>query len=153
MTALVCPAQLVADVGNTGNSTTIDRVITGTARATLISVTASLSTAHTHTCIVTTSAGTFFGGGANGRYVFDLTRTTAAGTLFTAADTARTVDFVDQSGVNDPNNKPVATNRTYFGLSGSHTFRFTARKTNSSAPNLTVTESTISVNCQLSGGI
>jgi hypothetical protein len=152
---LFSPAQLAADVGNKGNSTTTDDLITGTARDSLVSVTALLNTTHTHTCIVTASAGTFFGGGpvgVGGRYIFDLTRT-AAGTLFTAAATARTVDFVDQPLENDPNNRPVATNFTYSNLTGTQTFTFNARKATTGSPTLTVTESAISVNCQLSGGI
>jgi len=158
MTALVLsPAQVAADAGNKGNFTTADVTIGGFGRTTLVSVTAFLNTDHTHTCIVTASAGTRFDGGGNGRYVFDLTRVNAANQLFTnlSAPTARRMDFVDQAGVNDPNRQPVATNLTFSGLSGPQTFRFTGRKDASTpaAPNITVTESSISVNCQISGGI
>jgi hypothetical protein len=151
-TALVLsPAQLHADVGVTGNSTTTDDFITGTLRDALVTVVANLSTAHTHTCVVVASAGTFFGNnpsGVGGRYIFDLTRNG-----FSAPASARTVDFVDQVGENDPNNRPVATNFTYFNLTGTQTFTFNARKATSGSPALNVTESAISVTCQLSGGI
>ena len=146
-------AQAIAprDVGIDGSSTTTDDLITGTSRDALVSTTATLDVGHSHNCVVTASAGTFFGGGAagvGGRYIFDLTRNGVA-----AAASARSVDFVDTIGVNDPNNRPVATNLTFTGLSGTHTFTFNARKATSGAPTLTVTESAISVSCQLSGAI
>jgi hypothetical protein len=157
MALIVSPALVQSqetapeNVGTDGSSTTIDDLITTTTRDALVSTIASLSADHTHTCIVIASAGTFFGGGtpgAGGRYIFDLTRNGLA-----AAASARTVDFVDQLGEDDPNNRPVATNLTFFGLSGNQTFTFNARKTAAGAPSLTVTESAISVSCQLSGGI
>jgi hypothetical protein len=132
-------------------STTVDDLITTTTRDALVSTTANLAAAHTHTCIVTASAGTLFGGGTpgvGGRYIFDLTRNGVS-----AGASARSVDFVDQLNENDPNNHPVATNLTYFNLSGTQTFTFNARKTTSGAPTLNVTESAISVSCHLSGGI
>jgi hypothetical protein len=144
-------SQTPANVGIDGSSATVDDFITTTTRDVLVSTTANLSTAHTHTCIVTASAGTeFIGGpvGVGGRYIFDLTRNGVS-----AAASVRRVDFVDQIMENDPNNHPVATNLTYFGLSGTQTFAFNARKTTSGAPTLNVTESAISVSCQLSGGI
>jgi hypothetical protein len=139
------------DVGSDGSSTTVDDNITTTARDLLVSTTATLDVGHTHNCVVTASAGTFFGGGdpgTGGRYIFDLTRNGVS-----APASARTVDFVDTIGVNDPNNKPVATNLTFLGLSGTHTFSFYARKSTSGSATLTVTESAISVVCQLSGAI
>jgi hypothetical protein len=117
----------------------------------LVITTATLDAGHTHNCVVTASAGTFFGGGTpgvGGRYIFDLTRNGVA-----AAASARTVDFVDEIGVNDPNNRPVATNLTFTGLSGTQTFSFNARKATVGSPTLTVTESAISVTCNLSGAI
>ena len=70
-------AQTPENVGVDGGSTTVDDLITSTSRDPLVSTTASLSTAHTHTCVVTASAGTLWGGGpvgVGGRYIFDLTR-------------------------------------------------------------------------------
>ena len=136
------------DAGSDGSSTTVDDQITTTVRDLLVSTTATLDVGHTHNCVVTASAGTFYGGGAPGRYIFDLTRNGLS-----APASARTVDFVDAIGVNDPNNIPVATNLTFLGLSGTHTFSFYARKSTSGSPTLTVTESAISVVCQISGAI
>ena len=106
----------IQNIGGDGSSAVVDDLITTTTRDALVSTTAALAAAHTHTCIVTASAGTLFGGGTpgvGGRYIFDLTRNGVA-----AAASARAVDFVDQLNENDPNNHPVATNLTFFNLSG-----------------------------------
>ena len=151
-------AQIPMDVGIDGSSTTVDDRIETTTRDPLVSTEVILDAGHMHNCIVTASAGTTWPAPGEpplvgGRYIFDLTRTPLGGVAVAATASARRVDFVDNAGDGDPNTRPVATNLTFFNLSGTHTFTFNARKEAAAAPDLIVTESAISVSCQLSGAI
>jgi len=136
-------AQEPAHIGNGGASTTAANTITGTAPDVLVQKTVNLGFNHTHTCNVAASADTRFGG--DGTYVFGLSVDSPGST---AGASNRLIEYTDNSGVNDPGVKPVATVLAFpDNLVGTHTFYFSARKASAAAANMIVTASSMIVTC------
>jgi hypothetical protein len=129
-------------VGGDGSSTTVDDLISSTTPDELLAQIVVLPAATPHSCHVIASAGAKRLGGtaADGAYLFGL----RDGGLSTDLPTP-----VSQRAIMFPSAlfMAVSTNQTFTNLTGTHTFRFSARKQFSSDLNMTVTESSMSVIC------
>jgi hypothetical protein len=132
-----------ADIGADGSSTTFDDLIDGSSPDSLVSVgTAELSANHPHLCVVTASAEASHTSGT-GVYVFGLSLD-AEGTTRTGSD--RRIEMFDNGGINDDSFEEVSTTFAFAGVSGNHTFTFSARR-ESGTGTITVTASSITVVC------
>jgi hypothetical protein len=132
-----------ADNGADGSSATIDDLINGTSPDSLVSVsTTGLSAAHPHICVVTASAEAQWEEG-DGTYIFGLSMD-AEGTTRTGSD--RRIEMFDNAGSNDDSFEEVSTTFAFTGVSGNHTFTFSARR-ESGTGTITVTASSITVVC------
>jgi hypothetical protein len=132
-----------ADIGADGNSTTVDDLIDGTSPDSLVSVgTADLSADHNHVCVVTASAEAAHTSGT-GVFIFGLSMD-AEGT--TRSGSNRRIEMFDNGGINDDSFEEVSTTLAFTGVSGNHTFTFSARR-ESGTGTITVTASSITVVC------
>jgi hypothetical protein len=142
----------------TGQSSNADVTLTSNNNWTVIrSVTVTIAATDTasHSCVATASADVAAPGpqGAENQYRFALSRNDSNPLTNTGSE--RRLELVDNSGVNDPNFKPVATNQHFTGLTrtngtngtGSHTFYFLGRKIDAADTNATVETAGISVAC------
>ncbi|CAN5340276.1 hypothetical protein BH20ACT24_BH20ACT24_10360 [soil metagenome] len=128
--------------GGDGSSTTTDDIIESTLADELVTVqTTGLSTAHSHICLVTASAEATFV--ADGTYIFGLSLDGAA----TSAASNRRIEMFNNPDVNDDSFEEVSTTFAFSGLSGDHTFTFSARKSSAWDGNLNVSASAMTVVC------
>jgi hypothetical protein len=109
-----------------------------------------------HDCVATASTDlTLLNGDVDeeSQYLFVLTRNDNNPTTNTGSE--RTLALIDNTGVNDPNIKPVATTRPFFNIrsdnglggNGTHTFYFLGRKVSSLTADGTSEDVSFSVVC------
>jgi hypothetical protein len=108
-----------------------------------------------HGCVATASADMKQAGavGVENQYRFVLTRNNTDPA--TDSGSERTLELVDNDGVNDPNSKPVSTTQNFTGLTnnngvdgtGTHTFYFLGRKVQAVDANADVLDASLSVIC------
>ncbi len=131
------------DVGGDGTSVTTDDIISTTTPDVLVGVTTTnLSVNHPHICIVTASAGAVHLG--DGTYTFGLSQDEI---LSTVAASDRIIELFDNAGINDDSYEEVSTTYAFTGVSGEHTFYFSARKRNAGDGDILVSASSITVVC------
>ena len=91
--------------------------------------------------------------GLENQYRFVLTRNNSNPVTNTGSE--RILELINNSGVNDPNSKPVATTQHFTGLTntngtngtGSHTFYFLGRKVEAADATAPVLDASLSVIC------
>jgi hypothetical protein len=129
-------------IGGDGNSTTVNDLISSTTPDELLAQIVVLPAATPHSCHVFASAGALRAGGtaADGAYFFGL-RDGGLSTDLPSPISQRAIMFPSALFM------AVSTNQTFTNLTGTHTFRFSARKQFSSDLDMTVTESSMSVIC------
>ena len=155
---LTLSAQVQAHNVVAGQSSNADVVVTSNNNWTIIrSVTVTIPATDllSHSCVAVASADVASPGpaGVENQYRFALSRNDANPATNTGSE--RTLELMDNSTVNDPDRKPVATNQHYTGLTrtngtngtGSHTFYFLGRKYEAADTNVTVETAGISVIC------
>lgn len=156
--ALSTPTLVLAHNTATGTHSTANVLLNSSNNWTTVrsaSVTVSLSDARTHTCVVIASGDMDHAGasGVNSRYRFVVTHNNS--NPGTDSSSERILELVDNAGVDDPNAKPVSTNRTFFNVrrnngvngTGVHRFRFLGRKVQANDANANVLDSSLSVVC------
>jgi hypothetical protein len=129
-------------IGGDGNSTTVNDLISSNTPDELLAQIVVLPAATPHSCHVFASAGALRAGGtaADGAYFFGL-RDGGLSTDLPSPISQRAIMFPSALFM------AVSTNQTFTNLTGTHTFRFSARKQFSSDLDMTVTESSMSVIC------
>jgi hypothetical protein len=129
--------------GGDGSSATADDIIETTTPDALVAVTTTgLNPAHAHICLVTASAEATFV--ADGTFIFGLS---LDGATTTTAASNRRIEMFNNKGINDDSFEEVSTTLAYAGLTGDHTFTFSARKNSASGGNLNVSASAMTVMC------
>lgn len=154
--ALVAPIHAlannyVAGSSSNGNVSLTDDVLWTTIR----SVNVTITDAGSHGCVATASADVDTPGPADveNQYRFVLTRNTTAPAMNTGSE--RLLELVDNSGIQDPDSKPVRTTLHFIGLTstngtagtGLHTFFFLGQKVQAADTNATVQDASLSVIC------
>jgi hypothetical protein len=112
------------------------------------SVNLTLPDTQRHTCVVIGSADMGFGGapGIENRYRFVVTQDEI--NPLTGGGSERTVELVDNPGVDDPDTLAVSTNQTFSGVGGGlHTYRLLARKADAITSTAGVDDASLSVIC------
>ncbi len=110
------------DDGGDGSSATTDDIIESTTADPLVTVTTSgLSADHTHICLVTASAEATFV--ADGFWIFGISLDAAG----TSAASNRRIEMFNNPDVNDDSYEEVSSTIAFAGLSGDHSFTFSAR--------------------------
>ncbi|HEV8711767.1 MAG TPA: hypothetical protein VGX03_02940 [Candidatus Binatia bacterium] len=154
---LVVPGRVLATHElAVGSSTTTNINITSADNWTVLrSVDVSINTTGSHQCVAIASADVGSPGpaGVENQYRFVLTRNDSSPPTNTGSE--RTLELVDNSGVDDPDSKPVSTNLTFTGLTSTngvngtstHTFRFLGRKVQAGDTTAAVLDSSLSVIC------
>jgi hypothetical protein len=135
-------AQGINDDGADGSAATVDDIINGTAPDALVSITTTgLSPNHTHICLVTASAEATFV--ADGTFIFGLALDAGAPT----ATSERRIEMFNNPNINDDSFEEASTTIAYAGLTGDHTFTFSARKSAAGGGNLNVSASAMTAVC------
>jgi hypothetical protein len=154
--ALIAPVQAFANNYVAGSSSNSDAILTDDVLWTTIrTVNVTITDAGSHGCVATASADVSTPGpaGVENQYLFVLTRNTTTPAVNTGSE--RQLELVDNSGVNDPNSKPVSTTLHFTGLTstngtagtGLHTFRLLGKKVQAADTNATVQDASLAVIC------
>jgi len=139
-----------------GNSSNGDFAVTSSVNwQTIRSATVIINHNAPHGCVATASADVSNPGpaGTENQYRFTITRNDT--NPVTNGSAERILEMVDNSGVDDPDSKPVSTVQHFTGLTntnglngtGSHTFRFLGRKVEAGDTNTTVLDASFSIIC------
>jgi hypothetical protein len=140
MLGLATPA--LADDGGDASQRSTDVIIDLTTPESLVTVTTSgLSNNHTHICLATASAEATFV--ADGTFIFGIGLDGAAPLLASE----RRIEMFNNPNINDDSFEEVSTTAGFAGLSGDHSFTFSARKSAAGGGNLNVSASSITVSC------
>jgi hypothetical protein len=138
----VFTASGINDDGADASSTTTDDIIDGTVPDALVTITTSgLSAAHTHICLVTASAEATFV--ADGTFIFGIALDAAAPT----GASQRRIEMFNNANINDDSFEEASTTIAFAGITGDHTFTFSARKSSSGGGNLNVSASSMTAVC------
>ncbi len=143
-----------------GIGTTVDKNITDAALWTPVnSVSHTVAADSTEDCLVVAGADVHKAVASTEKtYQFTLVKSSTSQNLpVPANDTAteRSLNFVNNNGVNDINNQPVVVNAVFTGLTatnglggtGQHIFNFIAKKGNATNPTITILDNNMSVLC------
>jgi hypothetical protein len=133
---------VLADSGGDASSATADDIINTTTPDALVTVsTLGLSASHTHICLVTASAEATFV--ADGVFIFGIGLDGAA----PVAASERRIEMFNNPNINDDSFEEVSSTIGFPGLSGDHSFTFSARKSAAAGGDLNVSASSITVSC------
>ena len=151
------PGQVLANQFVTGSSSNANVPINSVGWVVIRSATVVIPTtdALAHGCVATASADMDHNGlaGVENHYWFALSLNNANPITNTGSE--RTLELVDNAGIEDPDSKPVSTTQHYNGLTktngynggGSHTFYFLGRKEAVGTLNADVLDASLSVSC------
>lgn len=155
---LLCSGLAMGNQFVTGQSSNANVSLTSAANWRIIrSATISIPAGdtQTHGCVASASADMDHNGasGIENQYLFVLARNNSNPVTNTGSE--RMLEVVDNSGVDDPDSKPVSTTDYYTNIrhnngtngSGSHTFYFLGRKVDAADANADVLDASLSVSC------